>query len=230
MINLKRIRLEKNLTMKQLGEALGLAESTISLYESGKRQPDQDTLRKLSSYFDVSTDFLLGLTDSQISGVMETPDNIFKIEKRKIPVLGTIAAGTPTFAEQNFEYYVQVGAEIKADFCLRVKGDSMINARIQDGDLVFIRQQPSVNDGEIAAVLIDDEATLKRVYINDNNITNVKGVLRDAVYKANSSLPPYKHMQVLKVRSVQFERTTTLKIKRETLKGNNEAVQTVMYI
>lgn len=173
MINLKHVRMEKNLTMKQLGEAIGVAESTISLYESGKRQPDQDTLRKLAVYLGVSTDFLLGLTDSQIAGMSNIPDNVFKIEKRKIPVLGTIAAGEPTFADQQFEYYVQVGAEIQADFCLRVKGDSMINARIQDGDLVFIRQQPTVNDGEIAAVLIDDEATLKRVYISESNITLV---------------------------------------------------------
>ena len=76
----------------------------------------------------------------------------------------TIAAGQPIFAEEHFESYVEAGANIRADFCLRVKGDSMINARICDGDIVFIRKQPDVNDGEIAAVLIDNEATLKRVY------------------------------------------------------------------
>lgn len=76
----------------------------------------------------------------------------------------TIAAGQPIFAEEHFESYVEAGANIRADFCLRVKGDSMINARICDEDIVFIRKQPDVNDGEIAAVLIDNEATLKRVY------------------------------------------------------------------
>ncbi len=70
----------------------------------------------------------------------------------------------------HFESYIEAGANIRADFCLRVKGDSMINARICDGDIVFIRKQPNVNDGEIAAVLIGDEATLKRVYKKKNEI------------------------------------------------------------
>ena len=72
-------------------------------------------------------------------------------------------------ADEQFEAYVEAGANIKADFCLRAKGDSMIGARIYDGDIVFIHKQEMVDDGEIAAVLIDDEATLKRVYYDQEN-------------------------------------------------------------
>lgn len=75
----------------------------------------------------------------------------------KFPLLGNIACGEPIFANEERELYVEAGANIQADFCLRAKGDSMIGARIYDGDIVFIKQQPMVEDGEIAAVLIEDE-------------------------------------------------------------------------
>lgn len=79
-------------------------------------------------------------------------------------MLGTIACGEPIFTDEDRESYVMVGTEIRADFCLKCQGDSMINARIHDGDIVFIRKQDIVDNGEIAAVIIDDEATLKRFY------------------------------------------------------------------
>ena len=87
-------------------------------------------------------------------------------QRNVYPLLGEIACGEPIIAEESFECYVEAGTNIKCDFCLRARGDSMINARIYDGDIVFIRQQSIVNNGEIAAVIIDNEATLKRVYLN----------------------------------------------------------------
>jgi repressor LexA len=86
------------------------------------------------------------------------------VRPKRIPMLGTIAAGEPILAEGHCEYYVEANQDVNADFCIKVKGDSMINARILDGDFVFIRKQPDVEDGEIAAVMINGEATLKRVY------------------------------------------------------------------
>lgn len=80
-------------------------------------------------------------------------------------IIGTIACGTPILAEQNIECDVDIPEHIHADFALRCKGDSMINARIYDGDIVYIRSQPEVENGEIAAVEIDGEGTLKCVYI-----------------------------------------------------------------
>ena len=89
----------------------------------------------------------------------------------KVPLIGAIACGAPILADEHVEDYVDVPAHISADFALTCKGDSMINARIFDGDIVYIRQQETVDNGQIAAVLIDGEATLKRVRLFDNHIS-----------------------------------------------------------
>ena len=92
-----------------------------------------------------------------------------------IGVLGDIACGKPIMANEEKELYVEAGANISADFCLRAKGDSMIGARIYDGDIVFIKKQEMVDNGEIAAVIIEDEATLKRVnYFPEKNLLILK--------------------------------------------------------
>ncbi len=91
-------------------------------------------------------------------------NNILNVPTNKIPLIGTIAAGEPILAEQHIEEYIDLETATRADFCLRVKGNSMIGAGIKNGDIVFIRLQDDVDDGEIAAVLIDDSATLKRVF------------------------------------------------------------------
>ena len=92
--------------------------------------------------------------------------NLMPIKTKKFPLIGTITCGKPIMAKQHFESYVSGDANINADFCLRCKGDSMTGARIEDGEIVFIREQPDVENGEIAAVIIDDEATLKRINKN----------------------------------------------------------------
>ena len=88
----------------------------------------------------------------------------------KVPLLGAIACGEPILAAENVEGDVEVPEHVRADFALRCKGDSMINARIFDGDIVYIRQQPTVDDGQIAAVLIGEEATLKRVRLYPDHV------------------------------------------------------------
>ena len=89
---------------------------------------------------------------------------IFPVRRRLVPMLGEIAFGVPVYAEEQKECYALMDEELEADFCLRAKGDSMIGARIHDGDVVFVRSQPMVENGEIGVVVIEDEATLKRVY------------------------------------------------------------------
>lgn len=91
------------------------------------------------------------------------PPGALPITVQRVPLLGGIHAGEPSYAEEEFGGYVVLGSAVRCDFALRVVGDSMINARIYDGDIVFIRKQDTVENGEIAAVLIDDETTLKRV-------------------------------------------------------------------
>ena len=98
-------------------------------------------------------------------------ENLIPLPKtKKVPLVGTIACGTPITAVENIEDYIDMSEDVRADFALRCKGDSMINARIFDGDIVYIRQQPDVENGEIAAVLIDDEATLKRVFKHKDSL------------------------------------------------------------
>ncbi len=174
---LRGLRKAKELTQQQLAKYVGISKSSINMYERGEREPGLEMLETIADFFNVDLDYLLGKSDipnkyaeilqqqKSVSGLPEY-DNIFKIEKHKIPLLGEIACGQPIFASEDRESYVEVGTDIHADFCLKAKGDSMINARILDGDIVFIRQQPMVENGEIAAVIINDEATLKRVYYN----------------------------------------------------------------
>lgn len=167
---LAQLRQERNISQRFLSEALGLSHSAIGMYESGKREPNYEILEMIADYFNVDMNYLLGKTLIRNSyrelGDDETNyiDNLYKIDKIKLPMLGTIACGEPIFADEDRESYVMVGTEIRADFCLKCQGDSMINARIHDGDIVFIRKQDIVDNGEIAAVIIDDEATLKRFY------------------------------------------------------------------
>ena len=160
----------RNMTAAELSRLSGVNEGAISQYRKGSYKANQQSLEKIAKALNVSIPWLMGADVK--SDVITIPNhaNIFPIETKKIPLLGKIAAGQPVMAEECFDSYVQCGNFIKADFCLRVQGDSMINARIYDGDIVFIHQQPEVENGEIAAVAIDDAVTLKRVYFADDSV------------------------------------------------------------
>lgn len=165
---LRRGEKGEKMTQTQLGERVNLSKANISKYEAGGLEPNLFTLKKFSEIFDVSSDYLLGLSDNPLvnNNGLAIPENLRPMSTQTFKVLGDIACGAPLLAQENEEnitIVVEEGEEIRADFCLRATGDSMIGARIYDGDLVFIRSQEMVEDGEIAAVLIDDEATLKRV-------------------------------------------------------------------
>lgn len=155
MNNMRSIRKSKHLTMKQLGEAVGMTEATISLYETGKHEPDLNTMIKIADVLNVSVDTLVGRTDYNYQ--------IIPLRHGAVPIVGTIACGTPIMAEQNIDGYADLPEGVRADFALRCRGDSMIPT-FHDGDIVLLRQQPDVEDGQIAAVLINGEATLKHVY------------------------------------------------------------------
>ena len=158
---IKAIRIAQKMTQKELGKALGKGISTISEWESEKRSPDVDLLEDIARALHTTTANLIcyaddGIDWSSVSGV-ERPDFY------KAPLVGEIACGTPILAEENIEDYINVSASIKCDFVLRCKGDSMA-PKLLDGDLVMIRKQDDVQEGQIAAVLVDTEATLKHVY------------------------------------------------------------------
>lgn len=155
------------LTQGELGKRCGTTKQTIYKYEIGKiTNIPIDRLEKIADIVGVSTASLLGWEQAD-----SLPDNILPMpEMRRIPLLGTIACGEPVFADEHMDGEVDIPKNINADFALRCKGDSMINARIFDGDIVYIRKQDTVENGEIAAVLIDSEATLKRVRILPDRI------------------------------------------------------------
>lgn len=163
--NLRSLRKERGLSQAELGEFLGLAKSTISMYENGQRQPEFEVEEAIADFFNVNLDYLRGRRrTNHITNIIHLPD------VRTVPLIGTIACGAPILATENIEDTVAAPGYVHADFALRCRGDSMINARIFDGDLVYIHQQDTVDDGDIAAVLIDDEATLKRVRLYSDHI------------------------------------------------------------
>lgn len=159
---IKDLRLAKGMTLEQVAQKVGVEKSTVRKWETGMIvNMRRDKIASLAKALDISPAYLMGWENEDN---LPPYPNIYPIKTKKFPLLGQIACGEPIFASEDHESYIEAGADIKADFCLKAKGDSMINARIMDGDIVFIRKQPTVNNGQIAAVIIEDEATLKRVY------------------------------------------------------------------
>ena len=170
---LKEIMSEQNLRQVDILEMIApyskkmdirLAKNDLSQYVSGKVEPSQEKLTLLSLALNVSEPWLMGY-DVPKQEITSNPNSGISV-----PLVGTIAAGTPILAEENIERYFNIDSSIKADFCLRIKGRSMIDAGIYDGDIVFVRQQPNLEIGEIGAFLIGDEATLKRFYRTNESI------------------------------------------------------------
>lgn len=171
----ERIRIARErtgLTQEDLGARCGTTKQTIYKYENGiVTNIPTNRLSQIAKELNVSPAYLMGWVEESpsifdIPGVQPLPKTY------NVPLLGQIACGDPILAEQNIADIVTVPDTVKgADFALTCKGDSMINARIFDGDLVYIHMQETVENGEIAAVLIGDEATLKKVYQVPGRIT-----------------------------------------------------------
>lgn len=158
---LKQAMEAAGLNQSELAKLANVRQSSISDWLKGRYLAKQDKVDALAKALNVSQAWLMGIDDD--IPFEKLPDNILPIRRKQVPLLGNIACGEPIYADEDWQGNVAVEDNTKADFCLRAKGDSMIGARIYDGDIVFIRKQPTVENGEIAAVLIGDEATLKRV-------------------------------------------------------------------
>lgn len=157
-LRLKELRAKKGISQAKLAKDLNVSVGAVGNWESGTRSPDSKMMQLLADYFTTTTDYLLGREAS------DQIKNIFPLKTKKLPLLGEIACGEPIFADEQKGEYVITDEGVNADFCLKAKGDSMIGARINDGDIVFVQACSIVDDGEIAVVIIDNEATLKRVY------------------------------------------------------------------
>ena len=151
---LRQTMAKRSISCRQLAENIHISFSSVSRYAAGLVTPKKAVAYAIAAHLKVDPVWLMGYETMPQKGLMP-------VERREVPMLGQIAAGEPIYAEGRQEF---AGTPEDADFCLKVKGDSMIGARIYDGDTVFIHAQNDVGDGEIAVVLIDDEATLKRVY------------------------------------------------------------------
>lgn len=158
---LRELRKIEGWTQEDVANKLGITKQTYSHYENEKRKPGLDMIKELASVYQVEID--------DIFAEESFGDTV------SLPIVGKISCGTGSFAFEDVEAYETtpkewvVGGEF---FYLRAKGDSMVGARIHDGDLLLIRKQPEVENGEIAAVLINEstEAVLKRVYVNGDQM------------------------------------------------------------
>ena len=177
---IKERRKSLGMSQQELADASGYkSRSAINKIEKGSRDINQTRIKAIATALKTTPAFLMGLEDqnkNNSSNLIEITDllcldNVYPLPKfKKVPILGTIACGHPILAEENIEEFALLDESVNAHFALRCKGNSMINARIFDGDIVYIRQQPDVENGEIAAVLINNEATLKKVYKYPNRI------------------------------------------------------------
>lgn len=169
--NIRRIRLEHGLSQSELGKIAGVSDKAVSTWELGLKTPRMGAVEKMANHF--------GITKSAIvdDAPMTSPQNptippgfIPMPEMVQVPLIGSIACGTPITAEQNIKSYIGVPAAWRADFALECHGDSMAPT-ICDGDVVCIRSQPEVEQGQIAAVRIGEEATLKHFYFQNGVMT-----------------------------------------------------------
>ncbi len=206
---LRQLRQTRRLFQKELAEALGTSRNTVASWEAGHRTPEMAAAQRLADYFGVSLDYLVGRGEPGAAAESLTgyfPPGVLPVgEMARVPVVGAIRAGEPILAAQHLEGYVSVPAEDVHGgeyFFLRVKGDSMIGARIHEGDLVLVRRQPEVENGDIAVVLVDDDtATLKRVYR-----TNGQWLLQPENPTMRPIVVPRRDVKIIgKVVRVQFD-------------------------
>lgn len=168
-LNLKKLIDEQGLTQTELSSKLKIPASTLSGYFSERSTIQAGNLQKIADYFNVEK----GDIDERYKNPepdLSNAKNIILPQAIPVPIIGSITAGTPIFADENIEEYLYLDRSLKIDFCLGVKGDSMIDAKIYDGDIALFKKQPTIENGEIGAIIIDNEATLKKVYKTDDTL------------------------------------------------------------
>lgn len=168
---IKDLREEHHLTQEEFSKIIGISKSAVGMYETNKREPNLETLDAIADFFNVDMDYLRGKSDcrnrfqwAQEHRQIIPPGFQPMPPMTPVPLVGQIACGDPITAEENLEGVINVPEAWSATFVLTCHGDSM-EPKIKDGDLVAIRKQDEVENGQIAAVRIENEATLKKVYL-----------------------------------------------------------------
>ena len=193
MNNIKDLRKKKGITQEELGDVIGVTKTAISYYESGKRQLTADLLQKLSEYFGVSTDYIIGREDQPDPGWkviqdpadLRFPPKVFPAEPLPdldretalIPILGSVRAGYDNYAEENLEGYMTIDERLKAmhpdAYVLNVKGDSM-EPEIKHGDIVICAPDVEIRNNDVAIICVNGEVgTVKRIRFEDDGLTLV---------------------------------------------------------
>lgn len=166
---IKSLREKQGMTLEELGNKVGVGKSTVRKWENGMiENMRRDKIAKLASALGVTPLYLMGWDNQNVV----LPSNVSVPAARPVPILGTICAGDGIYAEQNFSGYFFVDQSIRADCCLYVHGDSMVDAGIKDGDIAFLRQDEEIEDGDICGVVLkdSDEAVLKKLYRADRHL------------------------------------------------------------
>lgn len=177
---LRKLRRLNNLTQTELSKLLNVSNGTIAMWETDKRQPDIDTLKKLANFFNVTTDYLLG---------KDIKDNNKGV---KIPVLGVVPAGVPIEAIEEILEYEEITPEMAKSgeyFGLKVKGDSM-SPNILEGDVLIVRKQEDANSGDICVVMVNgDDATVKKIKKDPKGLTLIpNNPAYDVTYFTNEEI------------------------------------------
>lgn len=172
---IRQVRQEQDVTQQELADYIGVSKQAVYKYENNiVTNIPTDKVDAIAKRLKVSPAYLMGWEEKPQPAPRPIPKGFEPMPKmKKIPLVGSIACGTPILAQQNIDGHVDAPEDIRCDFALRCKGDSMIGAGIHDGDAVYIHIQPEVENGEIAAVRIGEEATLKRVYYDGTTLTLV---------------------------------------------------------
>lgn len=161
---IKHLRINNGYSQEELGQLLGVKRAAVQKWESGMVQNlKRDIVKKMSEIFSVSPSSFI---DPDFTANVE--NGILPVTVKTIPLFTEISCGEPIYSNEDIKCYVPVGENVEADFCVIANGDSMTGARINDGDVIFVKKVNEISDGDIAAVWIDGEgALLKRVYIQN---------------------------------------------------------------
>ena len=162
----------KGISRSRAAQEMGLSNSTVTKWKNTGATPSGETLARVSAYFGVPVGELLGEAVPSVQEERKLPEGAIPFDPAlTAPLLGTVRAGLPMYAEENIEGYIPITRKDGARyFWLRVRGDSMNAVGISENDEILVREQPEVENGEIAAVRIGEEATLKHVYLHENFI------------------------------------------------------------
>lgn len=193
--NLRHLLSERGIERSQICKDLDIAYTTFADWYNGVKYPRIDKIEMMANYFGVPKSVLIEEHD-------DIPSNLIPARFHQVPLVGEIACGAPILAEENITDYVDVPEHILCDFALKCRGNSMIDLGVKDGDVVYIRSQPEVQNGQVAAVIVDGmeaEATLKKFYRYDNQIVLVPANDEDKPFVYTGEEMARVHVQGLAV-------------------------------